>query len=164
MDQAKIERFLEELGVMLELEVGAPRMVGRVLGWLLVCDPPQQSAAELADRLQASKGSISTATRVLLRMGLIERTRFRGERFDRFQAMPDAWDEFLWRQEQFSEPRRVVRMGLDALADEPAERRARLEDLDWMYAWWQERIGGLHEQYLADRERARDRENKRGEK
>src|SRR6516162_11727046 len=100
MDQVRVERFVEELGVLLELEAGAPRMVGRVLGWLLVCDPPEQSAAEVAQRLQASKGSISTATRVLLRMGMIERVRLRGERFDRFLARPEAWDEYLWREDQ----------------------------------------------------------------
>jgi hypothetical protein len=155
MNQPMIDRFVEEVGVMLELEAGAPRMVGRVLGWLLVCEPPEQSAAELADSLQASRGSISTATRVLIRMGLLERVRVRGERFDRFQARPAAWDEVLWRKEQFSLPRRVMRLGLDALADEPAERRRRLEEVDWMYAWWEERIPRLHEEYLADKARAR---------
>jgi hypothetical protein len=137
--------------MQLELEAGAPRMVGRVLGWLLVCEPPEQSAAELADALQASKGSISTATRVLLRMGLIERVRMRGERFDRFSAQIGTWDELLWREDQFSEPRKVLRLGLEALADEPGERRARLEEMDWMYEWWQKRIGELHAQYLADK-------------
>ena len=48
MNQAAVERFVEELGVLLEMQVAAPRMVGRALGWLLVCDPPEQSAAELA--------------------------------------------------------------------------------------------------------------------
>jgi hypothetical protein len=163
MNQALMERFVEEVGVMLELEAGAPRMVGRVLGTLLVSEPPEQSAAELAAFLQASRGSISTATRVLLRMGLIERVRLRGERFDRFQARPAAWDEVLWRKEQFSLPRRVMRLGLDALADEPAERRARLEEVDWMYAWWEERIGELHQQYLADKARARDALNEGSE-
>jgi hypothetical protein len=151
MNEPGIERFIEELGMQFELEAGAPRMVGRVLAWLLVCDPPEQSAAEVARRLQASKGSISTATRLLLRMGLIERVRVRGERFDRFVAHPEAWDEYLWRAEQFSAPRRVLRMGLDALATEPPARRARLEELDSMYAWWQQRIGKLHQEYLADR-------------
>src|ERR687888_775303 len=113
MNQAAVERFVEELGVYFELEAGTPRMIGRTLGWLLVCDPPEQSAADLAELLQASKGSISTATRVLLRMGFIERVRFRGERFDRFRARPEAWDDFLWREDQFTEPRRVFRQGLD---------------------------------------------------
>ncbi len=158
MNQAGIERFIEELGVQLELEVGAPRMVGRTLAWLLVCEPPEQSAAELAERLQASRGSISTATRILLRMGMIERVRFRGERFDRFSARPEAWDDYLWREDQFKMPRRVLRLGLDALSDEPAARRARLEELDSLYSWWEARIPKLREEYLADRGPRRDGE------
>ena len=153
MKQSSIERFVEELGILLELEAGTPRMVGRTLGWLLVCDPAEQSAAELAEMLQASKGSISTATRVLLRMGLVGRVRFRGERFDRFRVQPEAWDEFFWRDEQFKTPRRVLRIGLDALAAEPPGRRARLEKLDAMYARWQERMPKLREEYLAQRTR-----------
>ena len=155
MNQAAIERFVEEVGIQFELEAGAPRMVGRVWGWLLVCDPPEQSAAELAEFLQASKGSISTATRVLLRLGLIERVRARGERFDRFRVRPEAWDETIWRQDQFTRPRRVFQLGLEALAGEPPARRARLEEVDEMYAWWEERIAKLREEYLADRRRAR---------
>jgi hypothetical protein len=151
MDDRGIEQFVEELGMLLELEAGTPRMVGRVLGWLLVCEPPEQSAAELAERLQASKGSISTATRLLLRMGFIERLRMRGERFDRFRARPGAWDEYMWREDQFTTPRRVLRLGLEALADEPADRRGRLEELDSIFAWWERRIGQLHEEYLNDR-------------
>lgn len=154
MNQPAVETFVEELGILLELEAGTPRMVGRTLGWLLVCDPPEQSASELAEILQASKGSISTATRVLLRMGFIERVRFRGERFDRFRAQPEAWDEFFWREEQFKTPRRVLRLGLDALADEPSARRARLQELDAIYDWWEQRMPKLREEYLADRRRA----------
>jgi DNA-binding transcriptional ArsR family regulator len=151
MNEPALERFVEELGIQFELEGGTPRMVGRVFGWLLVCEPPEQSAAELAERLQASKSSISTATRVLLRMGLIERVRIRGERFDRFIALPQAWDEYLWREDQFSAPRRVLRLGMDALGDEPATRRARLKELDSIYAWWERRITKLREEYLTDR-------------
>jgi DNA-binding transcriptional regulator GbsR (MarR family) len=154
MNASAIERFVEELGILLELEAGTPRMVGRTLGWLLVCDPPEQSAAELAQTLQASKGSISTATRVLLRMGLVERLRLRGERFDRFRVQPDSWEEFFWRDEQFKTPRRVLRVGLEALADEPPKRSARLQELDGIYAWWEERMPRLREEYLAERRRA----------
>jgi len=139
MTDARLERFVEELGVLLEAEAGTPRMVGRTLGWLLVCDPAEQSAAELAQALQASKGSISTATRVLLRMGIVERVRIRGERFDRFRAQPEAWDEFFWREEQFTTPRQVLALGL--------------QELDALYAWWERRIPKLREEYLADRRR-----------
>jgi DNA-binding transcriptional regulator GbsR (MarR family) len=157
MNQAALERFVEELGMLFELEAGMPRMIGRTLGWLLVCDPPEQSAAELAERLEASKGSISTATRALVRMGLIERVRLRGERFDRFAARPEGWDDFMWRDEHFSEPRRVIRLGLEALAGAPPARRRRLEELDWLYAWWEKRISGLRDEYMTDRQRRRRR-------
>jgi hypothetical protein len=86
---------------------------------------------------------------------LIARVRRRGERFDRFRAEPEAWDEFLWREDQFKAPRRVLQLGLEALADEPPARRAPLEELDALYAWWEQRIPELREQYLADRRRAR---------
>jgi hypothetical protein len=155
----EIDMFIEELGIQLERDAATPRMVGRTLGWLLVCDPPEQSAAELADNLQASKGSISTATRALLRMGMIQRVRLRGERFDRFAARPEAWDDFFWREEQFSTPRRVLRLGLNALAGEPPARRARLEELDAVYAWWEQRLPRLKDEYLRERARARGQDD-----
>lgn len=151
MNQPLVERFIEEVGMMLEVRAGTPRMAGRAIAWLLVCDPPEQSAAELAAVLQASKGSISTTTRMLLRMGLIERVRLRGERFDRFRASPQTWDDFLWEDERFSAPRRVLGLGLEALEDEPRSRRARLEEVDALYAWWERRLPELRREYLAER-------------
>ena len=88
-------------------------------------------------------------------MGMIERVRLRGERFDRFIARPEAWDEYLWREEQFSAPRRVLGLGLEALADEPTVRRERLLELDAVYAWWERRLPELREEYVRDRKRAR---------
>ena len=117
------DRTRNTVTILLEMEAGAARMVGRVLGWLLVCEPPEQSAADLAQALRASKGSISTATRVLLRTGLIERVRVRGERFDRFVAKPEGWDEFLWRQERFSEPRRYAMQDRPGWEDLCSHRR-----------------------------------------
>jgi DNA-binding transcriptional regulator GbsR (MarR family) len=144
----ELETFVEALGMQLEQENGVPRMIGRILAWLLVCDPPEQSAAELADALLASKGSISTATRVLLRMGLVERVRFTGERFDRFRARPEAWAEAMRRDDQMRMFRAVLKQGLDALADAPPERRARLEETDAVYAWWEERLPALWDEYV----------------
>lgn len=83
--------------------------------------------------------------------GIVERLRFRGERFDRFRVQPESWDEFFWRDEQFKTPHRVLQFGLDALVDELPARRARLEELDAIYAWWEERMPRLREEYLADR-------------
>ena len=50
--------FVEDVAVFLE-SFGLLRMAGRILAWLLICEPPEQSAADLARVLQASKGAIS---------------------------------------------------------------------------------------------------------
>ena len=90
-------------------------MTGRVLGWLLVCDPVEQTAAQLAEALEASAGSISGATGMLVRAGLVDRMHIRGERADRFRLRPEAWDEQV-RDQGIAEARALLAQGLEALA------------------------------------------------
>ena len=44
---------------------GFPPMVGRLIGYLAVCDPPEQSIAELAEALLASRSAIAGAVKTL---------------------------------------------------------------------------------------------------
>ena len=46
----RIAEFVEQFAMHLEAE-GRPRMAGRVLAFLLVCEPPERMAAELAREL-----------------------------------------------------------------------------------------------------------------
>src|SRR5664279_4454843 len=55
-------RFVEEMGQILA-SYGMTPMAGRMWGWLLICEPPEQTAAELADALHASRGAISGTAR-----------------------------------------------------------------------------------------------------
>src|SRR4029079_11865798 len=86
--------FVEEMGQVLA-GYGMTPMAGRVWGWLLICDPPEQTAAELADALGASRGAISGTARMLTNAGMIRRTRRRGDRREYFSAPPEALDAFL---------------------------------------------------------------------
>ncbi len=74
---------------------GGSRMAGRILGRLMTCHPAHQSSAELAEALQASAGSISTQTRSLEMIGLIERVTFPGDRVTYFQMKVGAWPDVL---------------------------------------------------------------------
>ncbi len=142
----KIWQFVDAIGVWISKSYGMPQMTGRVLGWLLVCDPIEQTAAQLAEALDASKGSISTATGMLVRARLVDRLHIRGERADRFRIRPDAWDDQI-RDQGTVEARSVLAQGLEALAGEPAWRRARLEELDAFYAWWETRMPALWDEW-----------------
>ncbi len=139
--------FVDACGAWMASSYGFPRMTGRVLGWLLVCEPAEQTAAQLAQALDASTGAISGATNVLARAKLVDRIRVRGERADRIRLRPGAWDEQVRNQDEINGARALFAQGLAALADAPASRRARLEELDEFYAWWQERMPALWEEW-----------------
>jgi DNA-binding transcriptional regulator GbsR (MarR family) len=139
-------KYVDATGELMAMSYGLPRMTGRVLAWLLVCDPPEQTAAQLAEELEASKGAISGATGMLVRAGLIERLHIRGERADRFRLRPGAWDDQI-RDANVDRARAVIALGIEALASEPADRRARLEELDAFYAWYQSRMQDLLEEW-----------------
>ena len=92
--QAEEQNFVEEVGIVFE-QTGLPRMAGRILGWLLISDPPHQSNIQLSEALMASKGSISTTTRLLIQIGLIERLSLPGVRHDYFRIKPGASHQLL---------------------------------------------------------------------
>ena len=77
--------FADEVGFFWE-EAGGTRMAGRVLGALLLADPPDMSSSELAALLGVSGGSVSTATRELINPGVVTRVRVPGQRQDYFRA------------------------------------------------------------------------------
>src|ERR687898_749471 len=62
---------------------GMAPVVGRLLGYLAICDPREQSIAELAEALLASRSAIAGAVKTLEQLGLVRRFRAAGERMDR---------------------------------------------------------------------------------
>jgi DNA-binding transcriptional regulator GbsR (MarR family) len=76
------ELFIERNAIQAETS-GLPRIAGRLIGIFLLDGGPI-SFAELAERMQASRASVSTNTRLLERLGIIERVAMRGERQDFF--------------------------------------------------------------------------------
>lgn len=122
----RLRHFVEEMGLLWE-GIGVPRMTGRIIGWLLVCDPPAQTAAQLAAALSASKGSISTNLRALVQMGLVERISLPGERATRIRIANGAWLRLmLGEHARMALYREAADRGLDLLSDAAPERRARL--------------------------------------
>ena len=67
-----------------------PPVTGRVCGWLLICDPPEQTAAEIAEALETSRSAVGSAIASLENQGQILRTRAAGERADRISFHPEA--------------------------------------------------------------------------
>lgn len=121
------EQFIEDMGVYFE-QIGLNRMAGRVVGWLLLCDPPHQSMPDIVEALGASKSSVSTALTLLSQSGLVDRLSLPGERRDYFRVNSDIWTQtFNTRLHLVKELRQLAERGLRLMDDEPPEMRRRLE-------------------------------------
>ena len=130
-----MHEYAESFGLFWE-EAGLPRMAGRILSWLLICDPPHQTMHELTAALQASKSSISTGTRMLIQMGIIERVSLPGQRRDHYRIVPDFWSRVLEEKaQQFTEFRRLAERGLALLDGASPARRQRLEEMRDFYVF-----------------------------
>jgi DNA-binding transcriptional regulator GbsR (MarR family) len=119
--------FVDRLGLFFEL-LGATRSMGRIYGWLLICDPPQQSLTQLADALSVSKASISTVARQLQEGGMVERLPS-PNRQHVYRVTAGGFTSVL--ETQLS----LMRLGIEpaefalsVLGEDRAEQRRRVED------------------------------------
>lgn len=121
--------FVEECALTMET-MGLPRMGGRVLGWLLICDPPHQTQQQLAEVIQASKASISTMLRLLEQLGMVRRMTLPGDRRE-YVTVPDGGiTQMVIRKMQGHQTMlELVRSGLSAIAGTSSERQQRLREM-----------------------------------
>ncbi|MDX3073519.1 GbsR/MarR family transcriptional regulator [Streptomyces sp. MI02-7b] len=115
-----VERFAAEL-----VEAGMQRMAARVFAALLASDTGMLSAAELAERLQASPAAISGAVRYLSQVGMLTREREPGSRRERYRVHSDQWYETFTRRDRIlARWEGALRDGIEeAGPDTPAGRR-----------------------------------------
>lgn len=121
--------FADHAGRLYARRYGFPPMVGRLIGYLAVCDPPDPSINELADALLASRSAIANAVKMVETMHLVTRTRTAGERMDRVRidlSSPQAMGMDIT---EYQELRDLAREGLEVLRHEPTERRALLLEM-----------------------------------
>ena len=128
-------------------------MGGRIFGWLLISESPQASMAELVEALQASKSSISSMTRLLIQVDLIEAVSVFGERRDYFRIRSDAWTNALKdRLAQAMAFRQLADEGLVVLADAAPLRKQRLREMRLMYAFLEREIPALLDRWEKERQ------------
>ena len=144
------KQFTEEMGIFFE-KSGFPRMAGRIWGWLLVCDPPEQTATQISEALQASRGSISTMTRLLQVWG-VERVGVAGKRGGCYRIKPGSFVKVLHTEAgMFSEIRSLAERGLEALRNEPLRVRERLLEGRDLFAFVEEEYPLLIEKWQRQR-------------
>ncbi len=141
-----IDEFVERFGLIAQAQ-GLSRIAGRIMGLIIIEGGPI-SFGDLSKRLQVSRGSISTNTRLLESLGIIERISRSGERQDYFQITSTPYKRLLRVQsEQLSKAQSVIRQTLGDLPGNKAESRTRLNELDAFYEALRRSYDDLIEQF-----------------
>jgi hypothetical protein len=148
--------FADHTGRLYARRYGMAPMVGRLLGYLAVCDPREQTIAELAEALLASRSAITGAVKALETIGVVRRSRAAGERMDRVRIDMASTRGMGFDVSEYREQGDLAREGLDGvLADASSERRAVL--LEWVaFAdFLVDRMPALEQEWNAHREALR---------
>lgn len=143
----KEQQFIQAVGILCE-ELDFPRMSGLILGHLLICDPPYQTAKELLEAVGGSKGSISSMTRLLMHTGLVERTTIIGKRGSYYRIKTGSLTYLLkMRMLFFERMRELTEQGLSAINDTNTIQYERLKEIHDLYAFFENEWPALLERW-----------------
>ena len=150
------QQFVERWSAILATE-GLPPVAGRLWAWLLVCDPEEQTADQLAEAIGASRGAISGAVRMLEPSGLIVRIHRRGDRKEYWRTSEDAVIHSIQAKQRANRPSlAALDSVIGALGDRPPESLARLRQTQRLYQALDDMFPALIAQFAADRAPRKD--------
>jgi hypothetical protein len=147
--------FADHAGRLYARRYGMAPMVGRLLGYLTICDPREQSIAELAEALLASRSAIAGAITTLDNLGLVRRFRTAGERMDRVKVDMTGPRSMGFDVTEYQEQADLAREGLALLGDAPLARRAVLLEYAAFADFLVERLPILEKEWKSHREALR---------
>ncbi|MBE9373479.1 transcriptional regulator [Saccharopolyspora sp. HNM0983] len=134
-DRPGMSEWIEQMAAHFEATEGMPLIAGRILAFLLVCDPPERTAAELSHALSASTGSVSTNVRLLMRLGVVSRTTRQGREAALYRVEEDKWPALVrQRMERVTQLEELTEQGLRMFSGQ-GERARRLRSVHEFYRW-----------------------------
>ena len=98
VDRTRLLGWVERVATFFADHYGLPPITGRILGWLMICDPPEQSPAEIAEAIGASRASLTTNMRLLIASGLVHRLTRPGGRTAYYRIDNDIWEQIIRRR------------------------------------------------------------------
>ena len=143
--------FADHMGRFYARRYGFPPMIGRLIGYLSVCDPPDQSIGELAEALLASRSAIAGAVKGLETLHVVRRSRAAGERMDRVRIDMSSPQAMGMDISEYEELREMAHEGLEVLQDAPVERRAVLLEMSAFMDFVIEQMARMQQEWEARR-------------
>ncbi|MEU1997478.1 hypothetical protein ABZ511_23765 [Nocardia gamkensis] len=94
----EVLRWIERVATFCVEEWALAPITGRILGLLMICDPPECSAGQIAETIQASRASLTSNMRFLAAIGLVRKVRVPGDRTTYYRIEDDAWHKVIQRK------------------------------------------------------------------
>lgn len=154
MTRTELRPFVDRVGLLCE-RADLPRMAGRILAWLTVCDPAEQSADDLMQALGASRATVSTMSQVLLRLELLERTLVPGKRVALVRLHPEAWARLARDHLRLFRDLALAAEDGAAAAERAGGRRGRVRRMGELFAALEQAMDGQVARAGTDRARRR---------
>jgi hypothetical protein len=151
--------FVDRVGQFYARQYNVPPVTGRLLGYLAVCEPMEQSIADLAEALLASRSAITNAVQTLEQYHLVRRERHAGSRFDLIRIDATGLEQNGFDPSLYAQQAALAREGLALLKDATPARRQALEEIATFAEFLVERMPALLEEWQA-KKRTLHRTNK----
>ncbi|GAB3746860.1 GbsR/MarR family transcriptional regulator [Nocardiopsis nanhaiensis] len=142
-ERARLLDWVDRIATHLTAVDGMPPITGRVLGWLMVCDPVEQSAGQIAEAIGASRGSMTPNLRQLTSVGFVERINRPGSRTTYYRLVDNAWQVVVEQQVAALQSfRALTAEGIDMLGS-GSERSRRVRQADQVIHRLQDLLGDV---------------------
>ncbi len=146
-NSALTDTLVEDFGVRIGAAMGWPPMAGRAAGVLILSETPM-TMQHLQLALDASKGSVSETTRLLVSTGTVERFKEQGSRQFVYRWREDAWIGCLQHQlEQTQDLLALAETAQRQGAGLPPAQQGRLRAMHGYYSFMVERLALLLSEY-----------------
>jgi DNA-binding transcriptional regulator GbsR (MarR family) len=136
--EEEVRNWVERVAAAFAQHFGLPPITGRILGWLLICEPVEQSAGEIAAAIGASRASLTTSMRLLTVGELVQRRHRPGERTAYFRIDDAAWEKVIRQRITAMASLRDITRDAIALVGPGSERAARVRAADAFFGWLSE--------------------------
>lgn len=144
MDRDKVLVFCDHLGRFYAERYGFPPVAGRLIGYLYVCEPAQQTINEIAETLLTSRSAINNAVKTLETQKLIRRSRPAGTRADLIGLNPLGRENLGFDPTEYQQMASLAREGVELLGNASPERRQALEVVISLNDFLAERLPQLY--------------------
>ncbi|HSX42638.1 MAG TPA: helix-turn-helix domain-containing protein [Candidatus Saccharimonadales bacterium] len=148
MDRDKILIMADHTGRFYAERYGFPPVAGRLIGYLYVCQPAEQSVNDIAKTLLTSRSAINGAVKTLEIQRLVKRSRPAGMRADLISLAPLGRENMGFDPTEYQQMASLAREGLELTVDDSSGRRESLEAVVSLNEFMVERLPQLYEEWV----------------